>query len=395
MPDPDQTPPLATTKTDKLARETTNPVTLANAVGSAAAARDLLRSKHVIQAGSGARNMDRSKTEDLSLFYLDGEAHRRRRSTIAPFFTLKAIETRYQGIMDSTADQLIAEIAREGEVRLDKLAFQFAVAVAAEVLGLDHSDLPALTARIEATITTEQESQRPIKNTDDDAVQAYYRTDIQPAIDARRAAPGDDVISRLIDAGCSDTMIATEVRGYSFAGMVTTRELIVMSAWYLIERPELLARFRDAGKREQLAIVEEILRIEPIVGYIKRRAADDIAMPSCPHIAAGSTITIDVRRANTDEAVTGPCPERIDPERAGSSAPGSSFMSFGDGPHRCPGAQLALAEARTFLDRLVRLPGLRLVGEPRMAWFKAIASYVFLDAYVACDRRGGTDPVSA
>ncbi len=60
-------------------------------------------------------------------------------------------------------------------------------------------------------------------------------------------------------------------------------------------------------------------------------------------------------------------------------------MSFGDGPHRCPGAQLGLAEARVFLDRLLRLPNLRFTQEPKIAWFKPIASYVFLHAELACD----------
>jgi hypothetical protein len=32
----------------------------------------------------------------------------------------------------------------------------------------------------------------------------------------------------------------------------------------------------------------------------------------------------------------------------------------------------------------VRLPNLRLVGEPELAWFRPIASYVFNDAAIAC-----------
>lgn len=383
--EPDTSPIQLAPKTAALATGAVKPATLAACVAGFAPARAILRSADALQAGAGAAGMDWSRPEDVSLFYLDGPAHRRRRAQIAPYFALKAIEGRYQSIMDATADALVAQIAAAGEARLDHLAFQFAVAVAAEILGLDHSDLPGITARIEATINTDDSAQRPIRESDDDTLRIFYETDVQPAIAARRAQRRDDVISRLIDEGCSDAFIATDVRGYAFAGMVTTRELIVICAWHLIEQPALMARFRDGTAREQLFIVEEILRLEPIVGYLRRRAGADMRVEGVDPIPAGQSVMIDVRRANTDEAATGACPHAVDPARVTHGAPGTGFMSFGDGPHRCPGAQLSLHEARTFLDRLVRLPGLRLVGVPQLAWFRPIASYGFTDARVACD----------
>jgi cytochrome P450 len=372
-------------KTAGLAIGGINPARLAGAIKTHAAARDLLRCPQIVQAGGGTSVIDRDNPEEVTLFYIDGEEHRRRRAAIAPYFALKTVESRYEPIMVDLAGQLVSELAEAGEARLDKLAFRFAVAVAAEVLGLDWSDLPGLTARIEATVNTDTSSHRPMKELTDEAVRSYYETDILPAIEARQRAPGEDVISRMLADGFSPLGVATEVRGYSFAGMVTTRELIVMCAWYLLENPNLMERFRTGGKREQLGIIEEILRLEPIVGYIRRTAASDVDIPSSGSIAGGSTLIIDVRAANTDAAETGPCPHLIDPERGGAHPPGSSYMSFGDGPHRCPGAQLALAESRAFLDALVRLPGLRLVGQPEVAWFRPIASYVFNKAVVACD----------
>jgi cytochrome P450 len=62
------------------------------------------------------------------------------------------------------------------------------------------------------------------------------------------------------------------------------------------------------------------------------------------------------------------------------------YMSFGDGPHRCPGAQLALHETRVFLDKMLRLPGIRLAHEPRLLWNTSIMGYELRDAVVACDR---------
>jgi len=372
-------------KTAGLAVAGINPARLAGAVKTHAAARDLLRCPDIVQAGAGTDEIDRTNPKEVTLFYIDGDEHRRRRAAIAPYFALKAIENRYEPIMEALAARLVAEIAEAHEARLDKIAFRFAVAVAAEVLGLDWSDLPGIAGRIEATISQDSTSHRPMKQITDEAVRLYRETDILPAIEARKRQRGEDVISRMLDDGFSDAGIETEVRGYSFAGMVTTRELIVMCTWYLVENPALMERFRSGARREQLCIIEEILRLEPIVGYIRRSAARDVDLASCGHVAARSTITLDVRAANTDEAETGPCPHVIDPERGGARTPGSGYMSFGDGPHRCPGAQLALAEARAFLDQLVRLPGLRLVGDPEVSWFKPIASYVFGKSMVACD----------
>jgi cytochrome P450 len=61
-------------------------------------------------------------------------------------------------------------------------------------------------------------------------------------------------------------------------------------------------------------------------------------------------------------------------------------MSFGDGPHRCPGAQVALHETRVFLDTLLRVPGVRLATEPTIGWCAPIAGYEVHGAVVACDK---------
>ena len=74
-------------------------------------------------------------------------------------------------------------------------------------------------------------------------------------------------------------------------------------------------------------------------------------------IPAGALVKVDVRAANIDPAVTGACPFNVDARRVveASKAP-DSLMSFGDGPHRCPGAAVALQETAIFLDRIASGP---------------------------------------
>jgi cytochrome P450 len=59
------------------------------------------------------------------------------------------------------------------------------------------------------------------------------------------------------------------------------------------------------------------------------------------------------------------CPHRLDPDRRirGQRMPGS-LISIGDGPHRCPGAAVALQESAIFLEQLFRIPGIRLASAP-------------------------------
>ena len=75
---------------------------------------------------------------------------------------------------------------------------------------------------------------------------------MRPAIAARRGARRDDIISHLLDQSYSDKAILIECMTYAAAGMVTTREFIVMAAWHLLERETLRARFLAGGEEEQL-----------------------------------------------------------------------------------------------------------------------------------------------
>src|SRR5690606_13320869 len=83
-------------KTALLATETITPSTLRNAIKSYSAARELLRSPDVIQSGAGVSELRDLEADKMTLFHLDGEKHRKRRAAVAPYFTLKAINNRYE-----------------------------------------------------------------------------------------------------------------------------------------------------------------------------------------------------------------------------------------------------------------------------------------------------------
>jgi hypothetical protein len=165
--------------------------------------------------------------------------------------------------------------------------------------------------------------------------------------------------------------------------MVTTREFIVMAAWHLFERDGLRARFLVGDEADQFAILEEILRLEPVASMLSRRAVEEMPDSQGGSMPAGTLFNIDIRAANGDESAVGPCPHALDPDRSKKSGGGS--LSFGHGSHRCPGSQVAMHETRIFLDRLLRLPGIRLKREPRISWHEMIMGYELRKAIVICD----------
>lgn len=354
-------------------------------------ARDLLRNGNAKQAGANPEQVDTGNPEHAPVFYLDGEAHRRKRSTIARLFTATAVTTRYRVIMERATDTLLARLKAAGEARLDNLSLELAVTVAAEIVGLTDSNRASMAARIGATLSFGHLSRwhrlarllQPLLFRYH-TLNFFYR-DVRPAIESRRRARREDLISQLLDEGYSSKAILIECMTYAVAGMVTTREFIVMAAWHLLERDPLRARFLAADEADQLSILDEILRLEPVASVLQRRAAEE--MPLGPDtISAGTLLAIDIRSVNTDESVTGPCPHVLDPDRAKRMKAAGGYLSFGYGSHRCPGSQVAMHETRVFLDRLLRVPGIRLAHAPQIGWNEMLMSYELRGAMVACVR---------
>jgi cytochrome P450 len=348
---------------------------------SFAAARELLRSPDVRQAGGEALRMVIDNPDHVSFFFLDGEAHRKRRASVAAYFTPKAIVTRYHPIINETMDELIANLQAKGTGVLDEMALLVAANVTAEILGLDCAGDPLGMARRIGEIRKTEDKAEAERLRD-----IFYDKHIAPAIEARRKEPRDDVISYMVQENYSKIAMMMEVSTYGTAGVSTTREFIGMAAWHLFDRPELKQEFLDADEVGQFAILQEILRLDPVTSYVYRKAQVDMPDALVGPIKAGDVVAIDVRSANLDSAAVGECPFTFDADRAEKVRNAASYLNFGDGPHRCPGSQVALHETRMFLDRLMRVPGIRLEEPPVMTLAANTQSYELREAVVACDK---------
>jgi cytochrome P450 len=281
-----------------------------------------------------------------------------------------------------------------GRADLDSMGMELSVAVTAEIVGLNDSSLPGLANRLNSFLTDQQRQRVGKLAASLRMVVALCRIlrlffcDVMPAIRSHRIQRREDIISLLIEQGYSSREILTECITYGVAGVATTRELIVLAAWHLFDRPELRKRFLDGDDVGRIVVLEEVLRLEPVVGTLYRRAERDIVLNDNGRpedVSAGTLLAIDIRAVNADPAAAGVCPHRLDPDRRiqDHRLPGS-LMSFGDGAHRCPGAAIALQESAIFLNQLFRVPGIRLARAPTVSSNSVVESYELRGAVVTC-----------
>lgn len=359
--------------------------------------RAVLRDAGMVQAGFKAE-LVRARSGDGArrppILFMEGEAHRRHRTATARFFAPRVVASDYAELMTRVSRRLVDRLKARGRARLDALSLELSVEVAATIIGLTESGRRGMGRRLDAFFT-----QTPVETPQGVAAWVahlrgaarmlnFYWRDVKPAIRARRRAPREDVISHLIAENYADGDILVECFTYAAAGMVTTREFVTMAGWRLLERPDLRARFTAADLAGRTALLEEILRVEPVVGVIYRRRGE--GEPGCP-VAHGQgaheqgahdeVTAIDVRAANTDPSVYGAEATRLDPERRAPRGCATG-LAFGDGVHRCPGAQVALQETAIFLGALLAEPQVRLERAPRVGWNPLITGYELRDAWL-------------
>jgi cytochrome P450 len=169
-------------------------------------------------------------------------------------------------------------------------------------------------------------------------------------VDERREQPRDDVLTGLATATFPDGSlpepidVARIASNLFAAGQETTVRLFGAAVLMIAEQPEFQQRLRD--HRELLPnFIEEMLRAESPVKGDFRLARVDTTVGGVD-IPAGTTVMVLNGAANRD-ARRFEDPDEIRVDRANAR----QHLSFGHGPHTCPGAPLARAETRVALER--------------------------------------------
>jgi cytochrome P450 len=178
----------------------------------------------------------------------------------------------------------------------------------------------------------------------------------------KRAQPGDDLMTALIEARDAQDRLSEEelVRlclTLLIAGHETTANQINIFLLTLHEYPEQLERLRARPEVIPQA-VEELMRfaqLGAIGAGLPRVTTEEVELGGVL-LPAGAAVIPVMTAANRDPASI------TDPDRLDVTRPQTAHLGFGAGVHHCLGAQLARMELQEALRGLLgRLPRMELV----------------------------------
>jgi len=186
-------------------------------------------------------------------------------------------------------------------------------------------------------------------------------------IASRKGTPGDDLITRMLQAEEQGNQLSTgEVVSSCIlllvAGHETTTNLIGSGTLALLRHPDQLNLLRQRPDLMETAI-EELLRFESPVQRMMRFANEDLELGG-QQVKQGQAVIPMMAAANRDPAAF------TDPDRLDITRNPNPHVGLGRGIHYCLGAPLARLEAAVaFAIMLERLPNLRLTDtEP--VWYR-------------------------
>ncbi|MFF5566058.1 cytochrome P450 [Streptomyces sp. NPDC012623] len=310
-----------------------------------------------------------------SMLTVDGEEHRRLRTLVAQALTVRRVERLRGGIEKLTAglldglergyeEQSAAGAGAEqdagagaGAVDLKaEFAYPLPMSVVSELMGVDPADHPRLKALFEKFFST----QTPPEEVP--AMMADLGALFTRVVDAKRADPGDDLTSALIAASEEGDQLTPEeivntLQLMIAAGHETTISLIVNAVVALSTHPEQREQVL-AGTIPWENVIEETLRWStPTSHVLIRFATEDIAVGEAGDVLPrGEALIVSFGAIGRDERQHGPTAGDFDATRTPNR-----HISFGHGPHVCPGAALSRLEASVALPALyARFPELDL-----------------------------------
>jgi cytochrome P450 len=303
-------------------------------------------------------------TEDMSLnpdaiVNLDPPEHTRLRRSIQWAFRPASAES-WRPKVEQVTNDLLDRVIEAGPPAdlVAGFAKLLPIKVMCELLDVPTADQKALIGWTGIFFST-----AAVSAGERDEASYYFFNYVKDLVADRREHPRDGMIDVLIRACDVDhTLTPAElyqmVLALFIGGQENTSAILARGIFSLLRHRESYAALcADPGLLE--SAVEEILRYEVASeGAFLRVATEDVDLASGP-IPAGSAVQVSLPAANrSDEKFTDP--ETFDIKRARNP-----HLTFGAGPHFCPGAPLARMELRIALGQVVsRLPGLQLAIDP-------------------------------
>jgi cytochrome P450 len=283
-----------------------------------------------------------------TMLEMDEPEHRAIRTLVAGSFRSKMLARWEEDLVARVVNELVDTFVGDGRTDLVRsVTFNFPVQVIARILGLPREDYPIFQRWALELTSVAANWERGV------AASVALRDYFADVMAERRAAPGDDLISDLVQAEVDGTRL-TDEEIFSFlrlllpAGVETTYRASGSLLYALLQdRAQFDALYRDRSLFPQA--FEEVVRWEPPVTVILRRASRDTVLAGVS-IEEGADLALLIGAANRDER------KYADPDRYDMFREQRQHVGFGFGVHVCLGMHLARMESRiainTLLDRL-------------------------------------------
>ena len=305
--------------------------------------------------------------------FFDPPQHTKLRALVMRAFTPRMVANLEPRIRELSRELLDRRI-EHGEMDLaSDFSIPLPMLVIAEMLGVPTTDQPHFRrwgdVMLNLSFTLSDGKEATQASQEYFAVKAEMGTYLARLLADRRAAPQDDLLTKLVQAEVdgerlSDDEILAFFQLLLIAGTETTTNLLNNAILCLIENPDQLARLR-ATPDLLVSAIEEVLRYRSPVQWMFRATKQEVEVRG-QKIPAGKLVLPIIGSANRD-------PQQFpDPNRFDIARDPNPHIAFGHGIHFCLGAPLSRLEARIALPALLdRLKGLELASpapwEPRKA----------------------------
>ncbi|GGZ76235.1 cytochrome P450 family protein [Streptomyces bluensis] len=311
-----------------------------------------------------------------SMLTVDGADHRRLRTLVAQALTPRRVEHMRDKITELTED-LLDRLPTDGtgdgnafgtgdggggrgrgrpviDLKAE-FAYPLPMYVIADLMGLDQARLPRVKVLFDKFFSTQTPPEEVV------ATLTELAGIMAETVTAKRAQPGDDLTSALIQASengdhLTDQEIVSTLQLMVAAGHETTISLIVNAVVNLSTHPDQRALVL-AGKADWSSVIEETLRYSTPTSHVLIRFATEDVPVGDKVLPAGDALIVSYAAIGRDEAAHGPSAGVFDITRPTANR----HIAFGHGPHVCPGAALSRLEAGVALPALyARFPSLDL-----------------------------------
>jgi cytochrome P450 len=299
-----------------------------------------------------------------SLLEIEPPDHTRVKQVVHDVFTprhVRALRGRIEGLVEGLLDGIEARGPRTFDLIRD-FAEPIPVSVIAELLGVPEADRNRLLPWSKAIIGMFEPERTPAAAAAADAAAAEFAAYVRHLMARKRAAPENDLISRMVGVHDADPERLTE-------GEVVANAILFLNAGHeavvnvtgngmlaLLRHPDQLRAVCDDPALVRTAI-EEMMRYDTPLQFFERLVLHDMTYEGHDW-PRGTKLCLYYAAANRDPEVF------VDPEGFDVRRDPNPHLAFGLGLHYCIGAPLARLELGVAVGALLRrFPGLHLATE--------------------------------